>query len=97
MGWFVVKDEAFGEVCLGGVVLKDSKRYRLSGEELELVVTGLLLLANDRNTGDRVCDVAVGLAERLCQCRAGRPGGFLNGDAVRLWRKAERRSDSKRW
>lgn len=97
MGWFVVKDEAFGEVCLVGVVLKDSKRYRLSGEELELVLMGLLVLVNDRDTDDGVCDAAIGLAERLSQSRPGRPGGCLNRDAVRLWGQAERRSDSKRW
>ncbi len=98
MGWFAWQDEAFGEVrVIGGGVLKESKRYRLSGEELELVLMGLLVLANDRDVDDGVCEAAVGLAERLSQSRVGRPGGYLNGDAVRLWGRAERRSDMKRW
>jgi len=74
-----------------------SKRYRLSQEELELVVTGLLVLVNEVSLGDGLCDEAVGLAERLCRRRPGRPGGSLSGEAARLWALARRRAEAKRW
>jgi len=73
------------------------KRYRLSDKELELVLMGLLVLVNEAKIDDALCGEAIGLAERLAQCRPGRPGGSLSGEAGRLWARAERRAEAKRW
>jgi len=73
------------------------KRYRLSDVELELVIMGLLVLVNDTQIDDELSSKVIGLAERLCQCRSGRPGGRLSLEASRLWGRAERRAGAKRW
>ena len=73
------------------------KRYRLTPKELELVLMGLLVLVNEAQIGDALCEEVIGLAERLAQNRPGRPGGSLSGEAGRLWARAERRAEAKRW
>ena len=73
------------------------RRIRLTPRELELITAGLLVLVNEVDLGDAVCEEAVRLAERLCQCRSGRPGGGLSREASRLWGRAERRAEAKRW
>ena len=92
MGWFAWPYEAFGEVrVIGGGVLKESKRYRLSGEELELVLVGLLLLV-EQSVDCELSDDALGLAGRLVQGRRGRPGGGWSGVADGLWKRASMRA-----
>jgi len=73
------------------------KRYRLSDVELELVIMGLLVLVNDTQIDDELSSKVIELAERLCQSRRGRPGGRLSREAARLWDRAERRAEAKRW
>ena len=73
------------------------KRYRLTPKERELVLMGLLVLVNEAQIDDALCEEVIGLAERLAQCRPGRPGGSLSREASRLWGRAERRSEAKQW
>ncbi|MFH2112433.1 MAG: hypothetical protein ABIJ47_14385 [Candidatus Bathyarchaeota archaeon] len=73
------------------------KRYRLTPRELELITAGLLVLVNEVDLGDAMCEEVIGLVERLCMCRSGRPGGSLSREASRLWGRAERRAETKRW
>ena len=78
-----------------GVAMPD-KRYRLSLRELELVLAGLLILI-DKAEDPGFGDAAFALAKRLTQSRPGRPGGLFSGESSRLWRRAVRRSSTKRW
>ena len=73
------------------------RRYRLTPKELELVLMGLLVLVNETQIDDKLCMEVLGLAERLAQCRPGRPGGSLSREASRLWGRAEKRSEAKQW
>jgi len=73
------------------------KRIRLSPRELELITAGLLALINEVNLDDAMCEEIIRLSERLCQSRPGRPGGGLSREASRLWDRASRRVETKKW
>ncbi|RLI03661.1 hypothetical protein DRO31_01195 [Candidatus Bathyarchaeota archaeon] len=75
---------------------KGDRRVRLSEREVELVLTGLLLVVETIDN-DPLSDEAIVLAERLCQNKPGRPGGRLDAKAVGLWRDAQRRAYEKKW
>ena len=75
--------------------MMSEKRHRLSVEELELVITGLVFIM-DGSKDDRLTDAALRLARRLSQGRPGRPGR-MTGEANLLWLVAERRSETRRW
>ena len=76
--------------------MMSEKRYRLSVEELELVITGLVFVI-DGSEDPRLSDAALKLARRLSQGRPGRPGGGWTREANRLWLVAERRSETRKW
>jgi len=73
------------------------KRIRLTPRELELITAGLLALMNEVDLDDTMCEEVMRLGERLCQSRPGRPGGGLSREASRLWDKAARRAETKKW
>jgi len=72
-----------------------SKRYRLSGEELELVLLGLIVVV-DEASDPGLSDSALELAGRLVQSRRGRPGGGWSDEAQGLWERASRRARALR-
>ena len=72
-----------------------SKRYRLSEEELELVLAGLLIIVNGASDPD-FSDDALLLAQRLAQRRPGRPGGQWSDDTHKLWDRASKRARAMR-
>jgi len=63
------------------------KRYRLSDEELELVLVGLIVVVDEADDAG-FSDDALELAQRLVQSRRGRPGGSWSDEARELWRRA---------
>lgn len=73
------------------------KRIRLTPRELEFIAAGLLVLVNEVDLDDAMCEEVMKLAERLCQSRHGKPGGSPSREASRLWGRAERRAETKKW